>query len=82
MWVWVASAIAGSILGNATDSWFSQTKLGIWFYKKMDNLYAWTAKKLNIEILANEEKWKKKYPNISAKMHELEQRLQDLEKEK
>ena len=82
MWVWVASAIAGSILGNATDSWFSQTKLGIWFYKKMDNLYAWTAKKLNIEILASEEKWKKKYPNISAKMHELEQRLQDLEKEK
>lgn len=82
MWVWVASAIAGSILGNATDSWFSQTKLGIWFYKKMDNLYAWTAKKLNIEILATEEKWKKKYPNISAKMHEMEQRLQDLEKEK
>ena len=82
MWVWVVSAIAGSILGNATDSWFSQTKLGIWFYKKMDNLYAWTAKKLNIEILASEEKWKKKYPNISAKMHELEQRLQDLEKEK
>ena len=82
MWVWVASAIAGSILGNATDSWFAQTKLGIWFYKKMDNLYAWTAKKLNIEILATEEKWKKKYPNISAKMHEMEQRLQDLEKEK
>ena len=82
MWVWVVSAIAGSILGNATDSWFSQTKLGIWFYKKMDNLYAWTAKKLNIEILATEEKWKKKYPNISAKMHEMEQRLQDLEKEK
>ena len=82
MWVWVVSAIAGSILGNATDSWFSQTKLGIWFYKKMDNLYAWTANKLNIEILASEEKWKKKYPNIAAKMHELEQRLQDLEKEK
>ena len=82
MWVWVVSAIAGSILGNATDSWFAQTKLGIWFYKKMDNLYAWTAKKLNIEILATEEKWKKKYPNISAKMHEMEQRLQDLEKEK
>ncbi len=82
MWVWVVSAIAGSILGNATDSWFSQTKLGIWFSKKMDNLYAWTAKKLNIEILATEEKWKKKYPNIFAKMHEMEQRLQDLEKEK
>ena len=82
MWFWLISSIAGSILGSAADSWFADTKLGIWFYKKMDNLYAWTAKKLNIEILATEEKWKKKYPNISAKMHEMEQRLQDLEKEK
>ena len=80
MWVWVVSAIAGSILGNATDSWFSQTKLGIWFYKKMDNLYAWTANKLNIEILASEEKWKKKYPNIAKRLEVLDKRVEELEK--
>ena len=81
MWFWLISSIAGSILGNAADSWFADTKCGIWFYKKVDDVSSWAAKKLNIKILASEEKWRKKYPNISAKMNELEQRLQDLEKE-
>ena len=79
MWVWVVSAIAGSILGNATDSWFSQTKLGIRFYDKIDSLYVWATKKLNIKILENEKRWNKKYPNISLKIKKLEQRLQMLE---
>ena len=35
MWFWAISAIAGSILGSATDSWFRDTKLGVWFYAKM-----------------------------------------------
>ena len=34
MWFWALSAIAGSILGSATDSWFRDTKLGVWFYAK------------------------------------------------
>jgi hypothetical protein len=33
MWIWAISAIAASILGNAADSWFAETKLGIWFYR-------------------------------------------------
>ena len=34
MWFWLISAIAGSIIGSATDSWFRDTKLGVWFYAK------------------------------------------------
>ena len=49
------SAIAGSILGNAADSWFAETKLGIWFYKKVDQISSWTASRLNIKMLAEEE---------------------------
>ena len=41
MWFWIISAIAASILGNAADSWFSETKLGIWFYKKVDDIATW-----------------------------------------
>ena len=37
------SAIAGSILGNAVDSWFSETKLGIWFYGKVADISGWAA---------------------------------------
>ena len=44
MWFWAISAIAGSILGSATDSWFRDTKLGVWFYAKMDSLYTWRQK--------------------------------------
>ena len=79
MWFWIISAIAGSILGNAVDSWFAETKAGIWFYKKVDQISTWATKKLNIKILADEEKWKKKYPNVAKKLIDLEQRVKHLE---
>ena len=81
MWFWLISAIAGSILGNAADSWFSQTKLGIWFYKKVDDVSTWASKKLGLKVLQDEEDWKKKYPNVSKTIDELEARIQKLEKE-
>ena len=41
MWSWLVLSIAGSIIGSATDSWFRDTKMGIWFYAKVDNIYTW-----------------------------------------
>ena len=79
MWLWMISAIAGSILGNAADSWFAETKLGIWFYRKVDQVSSWAARKLNIKILAKEEAWKKKYPNVAEKISNLDNRLKTLE---
>ena len=82
MWFWIVSAIAGSILGNAADSWFSQTKMGMWFYKKVDDVSTWASKKLGLKVLKDENNWKKKYPNVSKKLDVLEARLEKLEKEK
>ena len=82
MWFWVISAIAGSILGNAADSFFADTKLGIWFYKKVDDVSTWASKKLGLKILQNEDNWKRKYPNISKHIDDLEARIEKLEKEK
>ena len=82
MWIWVISAIAGGILGNAADSWFADTKLGIWFYKKVDDVSTWASKKLGLKILQNEDNWKRKYPNISKHIDDLEARIKKLEKEK
>tara|TARA_B100000214_G_C23703788_1_gene506507 strand:+ start:207 stop:470 length:264 start_codon:yes stop_codon:yes gene_type:complete len=79
MWFWIISSIAGSILGNAADSWFAETKLGIWFYKKVGQISSWSARKLNIKMLQEEEAWKKKHPNVTKKMTELETRIQKLE---
>ena len=81
MWFFLISSIAGSILGNAADSWFADTKLGIWFYNKVDNVSTWASKKLGLKVLQDENNWKKKYPNVSKKLDELETRLEKLEKE-
>ena len=79
MWFWIISAIAGGILGNAVDSWFSETKLGIWFYGKVADTSDWAAKKLKLQTLSREEAWKKKHPNIAKKVDELNKRVKYLE---
>ena len=80
MWFWLISSIAGSILGMAANSWFADTKLGIWFYKKVDDVSTWASKKLGLKVLADENNWKKKYPRINQKIGELEARVNKLEK--
>jgi len=66
----------------AVESWFVDTKLGIWFYKKVDNVSTWASKKLRLKILQDEINWKKKYPNVLDKIDKLEARINKLEKEK
>ena len=80
MWLWLVSAIAGSILGNAADNWFSQTKMGMWFYKKIEDVSTWASQKLGLKVLQDEEDWKKKYPNVLLRIEKLEARLKKLEK--
>ena len=81
MWVFLISSITSSIIGMAAESWFADTKLGVWFYKKVDNVSTWASKKLGLRILQDEETWKKKYPNVSKKLDELEAKINKLEKE-
>ena len=78
---WIISSITSSIIGMAAESWFADTKLGVWFYKKVDNVSTWASKKLGLRILQDEETWKKKYPNVSKKLDELEAKINKLEKE-
>ena len=80
MWFWLISAIAGSILGSAADSWFSETKAGLWFYKKVDDVSTWASKKLGLKVLEDENNWKAKHPHVSQKIDELEARINKIEK--
>ncbi len=79
MWFWLISSIASSILGSAANSWFADTKLGMWFYKKIDDVSTWASKKLGLKVLQDEDNWKKKYPNVSKHIDDLEARIQKLE---
>ena len=81
MWFFLISNIVGPILRNATNSWFVDTKLGIWFYDKVDNVSTWASKKLGLKILKDENNWKTKYPNVAMKIEKLEARIEKLEKE-
>jgi len=80
MWIFLISSIASSILGSAANSWFADTKAGIWFYKKVDNVSTWASEKLGLKVLADEENWKAQYPNVSKKIDKLEARVNKLEK--
>ena len=80
MWIFLISSIASSIIGSAANSWFAETKLGIWFYKKVDNVSTWASKKLGLKVLADEENWKKKHPHVNQKIDELEAKINKLEK--
>ena len=53
MWFFLISSIASSIIGSAADTWFADTKLGRWFYKKVDDVASWASKKLGLKILQN-----------------------------
>ena len=79
MWFWFVSAITGAILGIAVIDWFAVTKLGIWFYHKVDDVSTWASKKLGLKVLQDEENWKKKYPNVNKKIGELEAKIKKLE---
>jgi hypothetical protein len=79
MWFWLIQAIAGSILGNATASWFKNTSVGTWFYKKVEQVYNWAAQRYGLTILKSEDKWRNKYPNIAKKLDEQELRIKSLE---
>ena len=80
MWFFLISNIAGSILGSAANSWFAETKLGMWFYKKVDDVSTWASKKLGLKILKDENNWKTKYPNVAMKIEELEAKIEKLER--
>ncbi len=79
MWFWLISSIAGSIIGSATESWFRDTKVGVWFYAKVDSLYTWASKRYGLKLLTDEEERMKKFPQLSKRLEALEEKVEELE---
>ena len=78
MWFWLISAIAGSIIGSATESWFRDTKLGVWFYNKVDRIYTWANKRYGLKLLTDEEDRMKKFPQLSKRLETLESQIKEI----
>ena len=75
MYYFILKSILGSIVGSSFYSWWQDTRMGIWFQKKLDD----TLDSLDWEILKKEEKWKTAYPNLAFRLEELEERVEELE---
>jgi hypothetical protein len=75
MWFFLVKALAGAIIGQASNAWFRDTKMGVWFYNKVDSLYNWAAKRYNVKLLTDEEKRMAKFPALKARLEKIEKQL-------
>jgi len=80
MWFWLIKSITGSIIGNASAEWFKKTKLGVWFYNKIDTLYNWAAERYNIKVLTEEEKQMAKFPMLQKRLNDIEKQIKEIKK--
>ena len=74
-------SILSSIIGSSFYQWFKNTKMGVWFQVKMDNIMEWVAKRYDIEIASREEKWLAQYPLLAKRIVTLEKEVKKLKAE-
>ena len=67
MYYFILKSILGSIVGSSFYTWWQDTRMGVWFHKKLND----TLDALDWEVLKKEEKWKKAYPNLALQMEEI-----------
>ena len=79
--LWIYTAIAGSLLSAAFLFWFKDTRMATWGVSKFDGTLEYLVKRWGWTWLQNDpDAWRKRYPRITKKIDELENRLDELEK--
>jgi hypothetical protein len=83
-WLFILTlkSILSSIIGSSFYQWFKNTKMGVWFQVRLDNLMDWVAKRYDIEIASREEKWLAQYPLLADRIVTLEKEVAKLKKKK
>ena len=83
-WLFILTlkSILSSIIGSSFYQWFKNTKMGVWFQVRLDNLMDWVAKRYDIEIASREEKWLAQYPLLADRIVTLEKEVANLKKKK
>ena len=78
--LWIYTALLGSIFGAAFVAYFKDTNLGIWSYGKFDQILDYLVERWGWTWLRQPENaWRKKYPYVTKKIDELEDRIKKLE---
>ena len=74
MYYFILKSILGSIVGSSFYTWWQDTRMGVWFQKKLND----TLDALDWEVLKKEEKWRKAYPNLALQMEEILAEREDI----
>ena len=81
--LWIYTALAGSVFGAAFLFWFKDTRMATWGVTKFDATLEYLAIRWGWTWFQNDPNaWRVKYPKITSKIDELEQRLKKLEGKK
>ena len=79
--LWIYTAVAGSLFGAAFLFWFKDTKMAMWGVRKFDSTLEYLAIRWGWTWFQNDPNaWRTKYPKITSKIDELEDRIKKLEK--
>jgi len=79
--LWIYTGIGGSLAGAAFLAYFKDTKAGLWCYAKLDLFLDSLVEKYGWAWLEQpSDAWRKKYPQVTKKIDELEERIKLLEK--
>jgi hypothetical protein len=79
--LWIYTAILGSLFGAAFLAYFKDTRAGLWCYAKLDQFLDYLVDKYELSWFEQPtDAWRKKYPYVTKKIDELENRIKQLER--
>lgn len=79
--LWIYTSILGALFGAAFLAYFKDTRAGLWCYQKLDNILDYLVDRWGWEWFEQpKDAWRKKYPSITKKIDDIENRLSALEK--
>ena len=81
--LWIYTALVGSLFGLAFSTYIKGTRIGLWAYAKFDLAVDYLVQRWGWTWLQDDpDAWRVKYPKITSKIDELENRLAKLEGKK
>ena len=81
--LWIYTRIVGALLGAAFLAYFKDTRIGLWSYAKLDQTLDYLVERWGLTWFKQPtDAWRKKYPHVTKKIDELENRILELEKNK
>ena len=79
--LWIYTAIGGSLLGAAFLAWFRNTHMALYMMGKVDSFLDYLIERFGWDWLQDDpEALRKRYPKVTKKIDDIEERLRKLEK--